>query len=72
MNDSFANLSDGDFFRFPGRTALFKKIPLRYESTLEVNAQSLSNTFHFLNGPQIIIKVTESDPIPTTKELRKE
>ena len=55
MKYRFDAIPNGTFFRFPGKPALFKKVPVRYESTLEVNVQSQSTTFHFLNGPTTVI-----------------
>jgi len=72
MISRFENLQDGTFFRFPGRIALFRKIALRYESTKEVNVQANNNSFHFVNGPQAVVLITEDCPIPSAKDLKNE
>ena len=72
MRDRFEFLKEGEFFRFPKYSALYRKIPLRYESTMETNCQSLNNTFHFLNGIHIVIPVLENDSIPSKKQLENE
>jgi len=68
----FQHLPDYAFFRRPGNSTVYRKVPVHYESTKEVNMQTVNGTFHLANWDVLCIRINENDPIPTKEELKNE